>query len=62
MRHLEALKAFTHAGRPYCVGERFLATERGARELLAAKVVRELSVAEIEHRIGAQRVDRGKEP
>ena len=60
MRHLEALKAFTYAGRGYTVGQRFLATERGARELLAQKWVRELSEDEIDHRVGAHRVNKEK--
>jgi hypothetical protein len=61
MKHLEALRAFTYAGRGYTVGQRFLATERGARELLAQKLVRELSEAEIDHRVGAHRVEQGKQ-
>ena len=47
MRNLEALKAFTHMGRGYSVGQRFLATERSARELLAAKLVREVEVPRV---------------
>ena len=46
MRYLIPLKTVIYAGRPYRAGECFFATERGARPLLSAKLVREATPGE----------------